>query len=304
MGKNSHALAAGLFMVVLVTVAISVIYWMGTLNEKRNLYVVSTRASVSGLNPESTVFYRGIAVGKVTNVLFDPSDSGIILVPIEVDNNIVLTKGVYAALRLKGVTGLTQIQLEDDGHIKEILLPGDNRLTRIPLVPSITDRLLDSGEELLQKADHLMIRVSALLSDENEKNIGGILTNLKTLSDKLAKLQQGVDAALQDIPALNRDARQSLAHINALTLDLQALTKELKNLSIKTGHMADSGAATGQELVQTILPRAHQLITELQTAAQQVKRVATTLENNPQELLLGPNHQDAGPGEPGYEAPE
>lgn len=304
MGKNTHALVTGLFMVVLVAAATSIIYWMGTMNQQRNVYVISTQASVSGLNPESTVFYRGIAVGKVTNVLFDPMDSGIILVPIEVDKNIVFTKGVYATLRLKGVTGLTQIQLEDDGNIKEVLPPGDNRLFRIPLVPSVTDKLLDSGEELLKKADHLMIRISSLLNDENEKNIGDILVNLKTLSDKLSSLQKSVDTALQGVPALSKDARLSLTHINALTADLQNLTKELKDLSIKTGNLIDTGATAGDQLLQSTLPKANKLITELQSATQQVKRVANTLENNPQELLLGPNHEDSGPGEPGYEEPK
>lgn len=303
MGKNTHALVTGLFMVVLVAAATSIIYWMGTMNQERNVYVISTQASVSGLNPESTVFYRGIAVGKVTNVLFDPMDSGIILVPIEVDKNIVFTKGVYANLRLKGVTGLTQIQLEDDGNIKEVLPPGDDPLTRIPLVPSVTDKLLDSGEELLKKADHLMIRISSLLNDENEKNIGGILVNLKTLSDKLSSLQKGVDTALQGIPALTKDARSSLTHINSLTVDLQNLTKELKNLSIKTGNLADTGSTAGDRLIQTTLPKVNKLITELHSATQQIKRVASNLENNPQELLLGPNHEDSGPGEPGYKEP-
>jgi len=304
MGKNTHALMTGLFMVVLAAATTTIIYWMGTMNQERNIYVISTQASVSGLNPESTVFYRGIAVGKVSNVLFDPMDSGIILVPIEVDKNIVFTKGVYATLRLKGVTGLTQIQLEDDGNIEDVLPPGDNRLTRIPLLPSLTDKLLNSGEELLKKADHLMIRISSLLNDENEKNIGGILGNLKTLSDKMADLQKGVDSALKGIPALSKDAQISLAHINTLTLDLQALTRELKNLSIKTGTLVDSGSTAGDHLIQTTLPKVNKLIIELQSATQQVKRVANTLENNPQELLLGPNHQDSGPGEPGYEEPK
>jgi phospholipid/cholesterol/gamma-HCH transport system substrate-binding protein len=304
MGKNTHALLTGLFMVILIVASTGIIYWMGTMNEARNAYVISTRESVSGLNPESTVFYRGIAVGKVNNVLFDPNESGIILVPIEVDKNIVFTKGVYATLRLKGVTGLTQIQLEDDGNFKEELPPGDDPLNRIPLVPSITDKLMDSGEELLKKADHLMIRISSLLNDENEKNISGILENLNTLSDKLSDLQKGVDNALKGIPALSKDAHTTLAHINALTIELHSLSREAKSLITKAGNLADSGATVGDQVMQTTLPKVNKLITELQSATQLVKRAANSLENNPQELLLGPNHQDSGPGEPGFKVPK
>jgi phospholipid/cholesterol/gamma-HCH transport system substrate-binding protein len=300
MGRENHALITGLFLIALVTASTAIIFWIGTMNQERNLYVISTRASVSGLNPESTVFYRGIAVGKVLNVQFDPLDSGTILVPVEVDKKIALSKGVYATLRLKGVTGLTQIQLEDSGTISEELPPGDNPMTRIPLVPSLTDKLMDSGEELLHKADHLMQRLSSLLNDENEKNIGGLLSNLKTLTDKLSELQKSVDKALAGVPELTTDARKTMSNIDALANELQGLTREVKNLSAKAGNLVDSGKNTGDALAQTTLPKVNKLLTELQSTTQQVKRVATMLENNPQELLLGPTQRDAGPGEPGY----
>lgn len=301
MGRENHALITGLFVIALVTAATAIIFWIGSMNKERNVYVISTRASVSGLNPESTVFYRGIAVGKVLNVRFDPLDSGVILVPVEIDKDIVLSKGVYATLRLKGVTGLTQIQLEDSGALSETLPPGDNPLLRIPLVPSLTDKLMDSGEELLRKADHLMQRLSGLLTDENEKNIGGILSNLKSLTDKLAELQKSVDKALVGIPALTTDAQKTLGNIDVLANELQGLSREVQALSVKAGGLVDSGKSTGDALMLTTLPKVNKLLTELQATTQQVKRVAAMLENEPQGLLFGPGQHDVGPGEPGYQ---
>lgn len=301
MGRENHALITGLFLLSLVSASVAIVFWIGTMSQERNLYVISTQASVSGLNPESTVFYRGIAVGKVINVKFDPMDSSTILVPVEIDKNIVLTKGVYATLRLKGVTGLTQVQLEDSGKVPALLTPGDDPMSRIPLEPSQTDKLMNSGEELLHKADHLMLRLSSLLNDENEKNIGGILGNLKTLTDKLAELQKSVDRALLGIPSLNSDARKTLANIDALSNDLRELTKQVQNLGSKAGGLIDSSKTSGDVLAQSTLPKVNKLLTELQSTTQQVKRVASMLENNPQGLLLGPNQQDIGPGEPGYE---
>ena len=195
--------------------------------------------------------------------MFDPHDTGIILVPIEVDKNIVFTKGVYATLRLKGVTGLTQIQLEDSGKIPDVLPPGDNPMTRIPLVPSLTDKLMNSGEELLHKADHIMVQLSALLNDENAKNIGDILANLKTLTGKLSDVQKNVDKALAGIPALTSDTRKTLSNINALTHDLQGLTRDVQNLSVKAGKLVDTGDTAGDLLMQKTLPKMNKLLTEL-----------------------------------------
>ena len=304
MGKDKHALITGVFLVIFVAAVTAIIYWIGHFERERNIYVVSTRESVSGLNPESTVFYRGIAVGKVLKIMFDPNDSGTILVPVEVDKDILFTKGVYATLQLKGVTGLTQIQLEDSGTMPAVLEPGDNPLTRIALMPSLTDKLMNSGEEILQKADHLMVRLSSLLNDENTKNIGGILGNLKTLTGKLSDLQKSVDKALAGIPGLTKDTQKTLAHINLLTHDLLGLTKEVQTLSNKAGNLVDTGETAGDLLMQTTLPKINKLLTELHSTSQQVKRAAAMLDNNPQALLLGPDQHDVGPGEPGYEEPK
>ncbi|CAA9889896.1 Mammalian cell entry related domain protein [Candidatus Methylobacter favarea] len=301
MGRDKHALITGLFLIILVTAVTAIIYWIGHFERERNVYVISTRESVSGLNPESTVFYRGIAVGKVINILFDPNDSSTILVPIEVDKQIVLTKGVYATLNLKGVTGLTQIELEDEGGISIPLPPGDEPANRIPLKPSLTDRLMSSGEDILKKADHIMMRLGLLLSDENTESIGGILTNLKTLTDKLSDLQKAVDRALAGVPALSKDAHKTLTNIDDLTNDLKSLTREVKALGIKANKLADTSRTASDILLETTLPKVNELLAELQSTTTQVSRVATMLENDPRSLLLGPGQQEPGPGEPGYQ---
>ncbi|MDD1608530.1 MAG: MlaD family protein [Methylococcaceae bacterium] len=309
MGKNKHALITGLFLIIFVAAVTSIIYWIGHFERERNVYVISTREAVAGLNPESTVFYRGIAVGKVLNIKFDPNDSGIILVPIEVDKNILFTKGVYATLRLKGVTGLTQIQLADTGKIIERLPANSrNKAHRIPLVPSMTDKLLDSGEQILAKADHLMVRLNAVLNDENVENIGDILGNLKNLSNKLIDLNKSLDKVLIGIPELNHDAQATLKHINNLTLELQTLSKELRVLSNKTGHFADkasnfadAGKDISEILVQKTLPKMNILLTDLQATSRQVRNTASLLERNPQSLLLGTKLSEPAPGEPDYE---
>ncbi len=309
MGKNKHALITGLFLIIFVAAVTIIIYWIGHFERERNVYIISTRESVSGLNPESTVFYRGIAVGKVINIVFDPDDSGIILVPIEVDKDILFTKGVFATLRLKGVTGLTQIQLADAGKIIERLpANSDNKAYRIPLLPSMTDKLLDSGEQILAKADHLMVRLDAVLNDENVENIGDILGNLKNLSDKLIDLNKSLDKALVGIPDLSHDAQTTLKHINNLTLELQTLSKELRVLSNKTGqftdkasNFADAGKDISEILVQKTLPKMNILLTDLQATSRQVRNTANLLEKNPQSLLLGTKLSEPAPGEPDYE---
>jgi len=74
----------------------------------------------------------------------------------------------------------------------------------------------------------------------------------------------------------------------------------VQSLSIKAGDLANTSEAAGDLLLQKTLPKFNKLLTELHSAAHQVKRTATMLDNNPQSLLLGPDQQNSGPGEPGY----
>ena len=117
-----------------------------------------------------------------------------------------------------------------------------------------------------------------------KKNIGGILVNLKTLTDKLSDLQRKVDIALAGVPnltvnaqkslthfnALSTDAQLTLKHIDSLTGDLQALTKEVKTLSIKAAGFADTGKSAGDLAMQTTLPKINQMLTELQSTTSQL----------------------------------
>ena len=300
MGKNKYALITGVFLIGLTTATSLVVYWIGHFERERDIYYVSTRHSVSGLNPESTVFYRGIAVGKVLDVHFDPRDSGTILVPIEVDKSIELSKGVYATLQLKGVTGLTQINLEDAEQLGVRLPPGDNPANRIPLKPSMADRLMNTGEDILKKAEQIMARLRVFLSDENEKNVSDILINLKNLSDKLNQLQKSVDKALAEVPKLGNRAEITLGNINVLTKDLQILSKEVRALGQKAEKLAETGLEASDQVTQNTLPKVNDLLNELQSTTQQVSKIANLLENNPQSLIFGLPRQAPAPGEPGY----
>jgi len=304
MGKNKYALITGIFLIGLTAATTLVIYWIGHFERERDVYYVSTRESVSGLNPESTVFYRGIAVGKVLDVHFDPNDSGTILVPIEVDKAIVLSKGVYANLQLKGVTGLTQINLEDPEQLGVRLPPGDDPANRIPLMPSMADKLMHTGEDILKKAEHIMARLSVFLSDENEKNVGDILSNLKSLSDKLNQLQKSVDKALAEVPKLGNRAEKTLDNIDVLAKELQALSKDVKTLGQKAEKLAETGQEAGDQVTQTTLPKVNELLNELQATTQAVTKIANQLESNPQALIFGPARQAPAPGEPDFQEPQ
>ena len=159
MGKDSFALVTGLFLAILITGIVLIIIWLGDVQHQTQTYIAETRSSVTGLKAGSTIYYRGIEVGKVKSIGFDPENPEVIMVPMEIKKGVQFTRGIYATLDMKGVTGLTQIALKNKGNNPE-LLPIDSR---IPIKPSLIERLSVSGEEMVEQMHELMIRLNHLL---------------------------------------------------------------------------------------------------------------------------------------------
>lgn len=113
MENKSHALAAGIFVLVVAAMLAGLAIWLTRDNANYEQYELSTRDGVSGLQPQATVRYKGVAVGKVTRIGFDPQVSGNVLIRIAVNEQAPISPTTFAVLGYQGVTGLAHVQLDD-----------------------------------------------------------------------------------------------------------------------------------------------------------------------------------------------
>src|SRR5688572_30699319 len=126
MENKAHALAAGLFTLLLGALLVAAAFWIRGEPIANDRYTLYTHGSVSGLNAQADVRYRGVEVGKVESIGFDPKDPRTILVEVSVRAGTPLTRGTYAQLAAQGITGLSYVQLEDDGSSAQPRTPGDH----------------------------------------------------------------------------------------------------------------------------------------------------------------------------------
>ena len=116
MENRAHALAAGLFVLILGLATALGVWWFRQDREEVSYYLLETRSGVGGLNNQAVVRYRGIRAGRVEDIGIDPRDGRFIIVRISLDEDITLTQGTTARLTMQGITGLTYISLDDDGN--------------------------------------------------------------------------------------------------------------------------------------------------------------------------------------------
>ncbi|NBQ68205.1 MAG: MCE family protein [Nitrosomonadaceae bacterium] len=295
MENRAHALVAGIFVIFLSIAIALVTVWFSGSNIKRIDYLVVTKESVSGLNPQSAVHYRGVNIGRVENIEFDPENPQQILVHISVNENVILKSSTYAQLGYQGVTGLAYIQLNDDGI-------GTDQLAhdaRIPMRRSLLDEVTGSGQDLLTNVNQLVLKMHHLLNDENQDHVSQILQNIQ----KATRNFDGVAGHLQPVlTSFTELTTESATLVKRLDQLLGEVNITVAKINQKDG-IFDSLSQSTQELAMTI-PELRNASNSIARSSHNFDKVLHQFEENPQSLLFGRPSSSPGPGEAGFVPPK
>ncbi|WP_213954346.1 MULTISPECIES: MlaD family protein [unclassified Variovorax] len=314
MENKSHAIAAGAFVIGLLAALVALVVWLTRDDTVRNIYELSTRDAVSGLQPQAMVRYRGIAVGKVASIDFDPKVKGNVRVRISVDEKVPLTTSTFASLSYQGVTGLAFIALDDKGESQESLAPNNDNPPRIPLRPSLLAALQERGEAILNQVELAAKRANVLLADENQKRIGDALENISQAAAGANRLTQTLDKTIKaDLsPALKR-MPETLDRVKKAASDVSRVANNLNTTVARlnqpdgaltrVGDGAKSLAVAVENFSGTTMPRINRVADDASRTVRRLGRTADNINDNPQSLLYGNGGVAPGPGEPGFSAP-
>lgn len=321
MENKSHALAAGVFVLLVAAMLAGLAVWLTRDNANYALYELSTKDGVGGLQPQAAVRYKGVAVGKVTRIGFDAQVPGNVLIRIAVSEQAPLSRTTFAVLGYQGVTGLAHILLDDSQQPYPELPPGPSGLPRLPLKASPFGKLAEQAPAILGQVEEATRRINRLLGDGNQQQLSEALAHINqaaaginTLTQRLdTTLTQRLDPALAALPPLAVDARQTLQSlrqagdsVTTLATDFSETTRRLTADGgaidqISVGTQALARAA--DQFSTATLPRLNRAADDTGRAARQIGRTATGVQDNPQLFIYGSGRIPPGPGEPGFAAP-
>jgi phospholipid/cholesterol/gamma-HCH transport system substrate-binding protein len=304
MENRAHALAAGLFTLVLGAALAAVALWFSKEDLRLIPYIMTTTSSVTGLKVEAPVRYRGVDVGKVDEIDLDPA--GRVRIRIGVREGTPMTSGTYAQLGFQGITGLAYVLLGDDGNSKQPLHSSDDEIASIRMKPS----LMDNGESLFGSLVEITEKVNQLLDDENRGHVKRTLAGLEEVTQRASAVSRKLEPSLDAMPGLileaksmAADARSSLkkadqliGNVNGLALKLDQRVDTLTPALASIEEVGVTAHAVGEET----MPRMNVLLDDLSRESRAVGRVANTLGDNPQSFLFGTPPGRPGPGEPGF----
>ena len=314
MENKAHAMAAGIFVVALTALLLALAAWLTRDTGVRDAYEISTRETVSGLQEQAPVRYRGVDVGKVSAIGFDPKMPGNVLIRLQIDRGAPMTRGTFATLAYQGVTGLSFIQLDDDGKQPTRLVPDDDNPPRIPLRPGLLAKLEEKGEALIERVDEVALRVNRLLGDENQKRLSALLANTSQAADSVSQLAQRLDATVQKRvdPALAeatttlKSVKNSSDEIGRTAADFGQTARRLNEPGGPVDRLAEGTQAlshAADSFNASTLPRINRVTDEAGRAVRLLGRTVNNINDNPQSLVFGAGKVSPGPGEPGFAPP-
>lgn len=292
----------GVFTLALLVAAIAVGIWLNRDYVETVPYQIATKLSVPGLNPQAAVRYRGLDVGRVEAIRFDPQVPGQILISISVQPNTPVTRSTYATLGYQGVTGIAYVQLDDDGS-KPVRLPtSENDVARIALRPSLFDTLQNKGLAILEQTEVLAQRASKLLSDDNQQAMLAAFENVSRAADQLETIPRQLQPTLAKLPAMTTQAQQTLKSIGQLSNNLDALTTELKQPNGTIDRLTDAIDRVGTA-ADSIELEALPLSNDVRTSLRALNRTLENFSERPQSVLFGSRRPAPGPGEADFTPP-
>ncbi|MDP8237329.1 MAG: MlaD family protein [Candidatus Erginobacter occultus] len=187
---------AGLALTVLVFVVIAL-----EGRKPRDTYYISFSESVSGLQRDAAVLYRGVPVGKVENIRVQQDNDIVVQVGIETDT-VTLREGVVAKLELGNLMGGMVVELSGGKSEAAHLPPGST----IPSQPSILENLVKDIPTILEDIKDILANINQAVGGDTPERIGSLVENADS---SVVALRRTLDELEELVKLVKRDLHDS-----------------------------------------------------------------------------------------------
>ena len=315
MEEKVNFAAVGAFVIVLTVTMIAGVLWLSSgkyYRKSYDTYETYMTESVSGLNLNAPVRYRGVDVGRVGRIALAPGNVEQVQVTLDIERGTPVKEDTVATLQTQGLTGIAYLELTG-GHRESPDLrakPGEAHPV-IASAPSLMYRLETAIPVLLANLNRASDNLNALLDDENRRAVKATLADLAQLSRTLAARSATIDATLASTARTMDAAARTTGKAAAVAAELPQLVQRIERTAAAFERMATEVAGAGAsargavdgtraELAQftgSTLPEVRALVDELRGLTATLRRVGDTVDRNPSVLLYGRPAAKKGPGE-------
>ncbi len=300
----------GLFVSLFTIALLAFGFWLAKygFEEKYDRYTLYFTEPVDGLTLDSSVKLKGVDVGKVSSIEVDPENVERVRVMIRLREGTPITQGMYAVLKLQGITGLSYVQIEGGKKGAPPLRSQQGEAPVIPTHASLMQQLSNDAPALLSKLQHMADSLDSIFSESNRKHLELILKNSADATGKALEVEERIIALSEEF---NTTLRNFNAKADTIEEEVRGLSSTLRQrLPSLLKNFDEAGAsvakvARGLELrlkrgeydLKRIVRPLKIDIRELSYRYQELAEDLKALSRNPSSILFGSGHPMKGPGE-------
>lgn len=283
MEEKINFAVVGIFVLVLSAGLIGGVLWFSSGKSYRtvyDVYLTYMKESVSGLNLNAAVRYRGVEVGRVQKIALAPGNVELVQLTLAIEQGTPVKVDTVAVIQTQGLTGLAYVELTGGGRDSPWLQKqADEEYPVIKAEPSLVRRLDTAITALLANLNRASENFNALMDEDNRRAVRNTLADIEVLSRTLAARSAAIDSSLANLS-------QTMEN-----------TARLSNELAQAGASANSTLDNVREFTNETLPEVHQLVIELRGLTGSLRHFSDRLEQNPNVLLYGKPAAERGPGE-------
>ena len=287
-------------------------YWMlkPSHSQENQYYVIYFDESVFGLNLDAPVKFRGINVGKVSNLRINPNNSEQVEVQVSILKDTPIKNNIVAVLTAQGITGLTYINLTlGDTYVSRKVNIDGEEYQVIDTAPSIFKNIQKSLGNVSDRFTSALYQTEKLLDDKNQKELMQLIVASRMTIEKVGKALDDdtithfhssmakLDTAIGKFDGL---VDHTVSWENNISYSLRSIMGSYKKIdSAMTDFKSalHSGDFNLKEISADVIPNINNALLELQETTMQLDTTLKEYERSPSDLLFKREEIKKAPGE-------
>ena len=298
----------GLFVLLLSAAMIAGVLWLSAGNQYSKVfdtYVAYMHESVSGLNMNAPVKYRGVNVGKVQQISLDKSNPEQVRLEISIERGTPITVDTIAVLKSQGLTGIAYVELSGGSASSPLLKPTkDIPYPVIQTGLSLLGRLDIGMSGLLVNLNKTSENLNQLLDDENRIALKQTMAHVAAITGSLAARKTDIDKTvtnasltMENMSKISSQLPGLIERMGHSTEALEKMAKDTSRASISVSKAFNGAGPGAVRFAEEGLPELERLIVEMRELSASLQQITRQVEQNPNILLLGKEARPRGPGE-------
>lgn len=195
---------------------------------------------VPDLSTAAPIFMKGVRVGLVNKITFDPTKSDDIVVALNIKKRYAITKGSKAVLISNGLLAGKAIRIDLATDTEQELMHGDTLASGMQrdIVDIATSEITFFKDMLSDLTENLNKTLTTLhdMMEANESNIRGTIGNLNHLSgnlnDMVVSQKRGISSIVSNVDQLTTTLKDNSSRFDNIVRNVDNMTDSLSRAGL------------------------------------------------------------------------